>query len=332
MDRLILEKALENLEKNTGLKTQWDTYVKELDQDIDAKVTLKWDNHRLERYAEVKKEIRKHHVLQLKEIADKHKNFILIVERLYPNVKKALNEAGIDWLDAAGNVHLKDKNVYLWIEYHTTTPANKNKNRAFTKTGLKVLFLFLQDEKWLNKTYREIADQADVALGNIKHVLDGLKDLGYLINTTNKKKKLIKKEELLDQWLTAFNDELKPRLAKGNYRFRNKEAELNWAELNLDRNTCWGGEPAADLLTNDLKPMVFKMYTYLKRADLMKKFQFVPDEQGKIEIYEPYWKIEPEEQNIAPYLAIYTDLMITGDPRNMKTAEKIYERYIKNKA
>lgn len=92
---------------------------------------------------------------------------------------------------------------------------------------MKVVFLFLHDEAWLNRTYRDIAEGADVALGNIKHVLDGLKE---------------------HEFVYAKNE---------------------------------------------------KVYKHKNRDDL---------------------------PNIAPRLVVYTDLMITGDPRNIKIATEIYAK------
>lgn len=330
MDQLLLEKALINLDKNTGVRTDWEKCVTGLNREIDARLVLHWNNIRIERYAKVKKEIRAHHIPQLKELAKKYGNFLLVVERLYPTIKDKLNQEGLDWLDEAGNVHIKDNNLLLWIDHHTTTPTEKKKNRAFTKTGLKVVYLFLAEQEWLNKTHREIANRADVALGNIKLVFNGLEQQGFLIQIDEKRKKLTKKAELMDQWIAGFIDELKPKIYKGNYRFRRKELELEWKDLKLTEKAVWGGEPGADLLTNNLKPKQYLIYTHLAKAELMKKFGLVPDKDGPIEVYEPYWKMEDGTKQVAPPLTVYFDLKVTGEARNTKLAQDIYERFLEN--
>ena len=333
MDRTILEKALANLPTEIGHKTEWEIYVPDHNYRVDARVTFNPNKKKaIVRNAEIKKEIRKHHIPQLKELQDKVGPLMLVAERLYPNIKKLLNEAGIDWIDVAGNIHLKEVETLIWIDRHTTTPIQQKKNRAFTKTGLKVVFLFLHDETWLNKTYREIAEAADVALGNIKHVLDGLKEHEFIYPKNKNLLKLKNRNRLLDKWITAFTDELKPRIQKGRYNFINKEAEQNWKNLPLGEKDQWGGEPAADLLTNDLKPVEYILYTKKNRAELMKEFKLIPDENGKVEIREPYWTVVDDLPNIAPRLVVYTDLMITGDPRNIKIAKDIYAKTTTDKA
>jgi hypothetical protein len=248
MEQAILEKALENLPPEIGHKTEWEAYVPEHNFRVDARVTFNPNKkNAIVRNAEIKKEIRKHHIPQLKDLQDKVGPLMLVAERLYPNIKKALNEAGIDWIDVAGNIHLEEGETLIWIDHHTTTPIHQKKNRAFTKTGLKSRFLFLHDEAWLKRTYREIAEAADVALGNIKHILDGLKEHEFVYAKNEDVLKLKNRDKLLDQWITAFADELKPRIQKGRYNFINKEAEQNWKNLPLGEQDHWGGEPAADL-------------------------------------------------------------------------------------
>ncbi len=323
----ILEKALANLPTEIGYKTELEAYVPEHNYRVDARVTFNPNKKKaIVRNAEIKKEIRKHHIPHLKELQHKVGPLMLVAERLYPNIKRALNEAGIDWIDVAGNIHLEEGETLIWIDHYTTTPIQQKKNRAFTKTGLKVVFLFLHDEAWLNRTYRDIAEAADVALGNIKHVLDGLKEHEFVYAKNEDVLKLKNRDKLLDQWITAFADELKPRIQKGRYNFINKEVEQNWKNLPLGEQDQWGGEPAADLLKNDLKPVEYILYTKKNRAQLMKELKLIPDENGKVEIREPYWTIDDNLQKIAPRLVVYTDLMITGDPRNIKIAEEIYAK------
>lgn len=333
MEQAILEKALQNLPPEIDHKTEWGVYVPEYNIRMDARVTFYPNNQKtIVRNAQIKKEIRKHHIPQLKDLQDKVGRLMLVAERLYPNIKKALNEAEVDWMDAAGNIHLEEGGTFIWIDHHTTTPIRQMKNRAFTKTGLKVVFLFLQDEAWINKTYRVIAEAADVALGNIKHVLDGLKEHDFVFAKNENALKLKNREKLLGQWITAFADELKPRIQKGRYNFMNKVAEQNWKNLPLGEQDQWGGEPAADLLTNDLKPVEYILYTKKNRTELMREFKLEPDENGKVEIREPYWTLENDLPNLAPRLVVYTDLIVTGDPRNIKIAEKIYAEATTDKA
>ncbi|MDZ7758073.1 type IV toxin-antitoxin system AbiEi family antitoxin [Rhodohalobacter sp.] len=327
MDKNNIEQPLQLVRQHTGIDVEWVNNDQKKEGKTDGKLIFKTTaNQQIERYAEVRKEIRKHNVPQLGELAKEIGPVMLVAEKLYPAIKEKLIEAGVDWLDGAGNIYLKEGDTIIWIDHHTTTPDKQIKNRAFTKTGLKVLFLILHDEVWLNRTYRDIAEAAGVAIGGIKYVLDGLKDHDFILAKNDKELKLKNREKLLDQWLIAFADELKPKITKGRYRFVNHDDMYKWNELQLPDETVWGGEPAADLITHNLKPKEFILYTNENRAELMKELKLAPDREGIVEVRTPYWNIDPEHQNVAPLLTIYTDLMLTGDPRNANIAKTLYEK------
>ncbi|MEX1122364.1 MAG: type IV toxin-antitoxin system AbiEi family antitoxin [Balneolales bacterium] len=328
METTLADQALDKLSKHTGIKGVF-IPITNRKTDIDGKVTLRFENQiQIERNVEVKKEIRKHHIPQLQQMARENAPFLLIADRLSPTIKQMLHEAGIDWLDGAGNIHFKDQNYFLWIDHHKTTPGKKVKGRAFTKTGLKVVFLFLVDKEWVNKTHREIAEMADVALGNIKIVIDGLKEYGFLIKEDDKKYILKDEKRLLDQWISAFIDELQPKIHTGTFSYLDEKDRNNWKKLKLTEGTVWGGEPGGDLLTGNLKPAKFTLYTNNTRAEIMKDYKLKPNPEGEIEVYKPYWRVDPKYPNIAPPLTIYIDLMVTGDPRNANIAQELYEKYI----
>lgn len=326
MNKKNIEQPLELVRQHTGMDVEWVNVAHETGNKIDGKLKFRTPaNQQIERYAEVRKEIRKHNVPQLGELAKEIGPVMLVAEKLYPAIKEKLIAAGVDWLDGAGNIYLKEGDTIIWIDHHTTTPDKQIKNRAFTKTGLKVLFLFLHDEAWLNRTYREIAEAAGVALGGIKYVLNGLKEHDFILTRKKKELKLKNIKKLLDQWLTAFADELKPKIVQGRYRFVNHEDINKWNELQLPGETVWGGEPAADLITHNLKPKEFILYTNQNRAVLMNELKLAPDREGMVEVRTPYWNIDPEHPKVAPLLTIYTDLMLTGDPRNANIAKTLYE-------
>lgn len=330
METNIFPIAQENLEKVTNFKLEigkGEKYVKNGHGIEKAKLYLPEET--LDFFAQTKKEVRVHQLPQIFELAEQYKPFLLIGGQIFPDIKKRLREKGINWIDAAGNMYVKTEDHFLFVDHNETFRIKREKDRAFTKTGLKVLFLFLQDEVWLQKTYRKIADAADVALGTIGYVINGLKKRQYLVKKDEKNFKLVRKEELIDDWIAAFETELKPKLHKGNFTFIDKELAQNWKELELEDQTVWGGEAGGELLTGMLKPQVLTLYTKHQKGLIMKNFKLKPDPNGFVQVYEPYWKIEAGK-NIAPPLAIYVDLMLTGDERNFKIAEKVYDEFLQD--
>lgn len=325
----ILPIAQENLERTTNFKLEIgdrEVYIQNGHR-VDAKVTLQLPDETLNFNAEIRKEVRTHQLPQIFELAKTYPPFLLIGGQIFPTIKEKLKENNINWIDAAGNMYIRTKNHFLYVDHNEVFQVEEEKDRAFTKTGLKVLFLFLQDETWIQKTYREIANAADVALGTIGYVINGLKKRGYLVKKDAKTFQLVRKDELIDDWITAFEKELKPKLRIGNFTFVDKELAQNWKELELDDQTVWGGETGAEFLTGMLKPQFLTLYTTHTRGEIMKRFRLKPDPQGRVQVYHPYWQMEAEGKT-APALAVYADLLLTGDERNFKIAEEIYNEFL----
>lgn len=271
----------------------------------------------------VKRELRMLQLQQIEVYSNRYKNFLLVANHIFPKIKEELRQMGIPYLEANGNAFLKKDNLFLYID--TQKPLdkeNKKGNRAFTKTGLKVLFYLLQHKEAIHFTQREMAEQTLVGLGNIPQVIDGLKETGYLIPLNNKTYVWENRKELLNRWIAEYATLLRPKLVKERYRLKG-----DWKVLVFNtKKTVWGGEPAADILTNHLRPEKFILYTKENRTDLIRNYKLMPDKQGDIEVLEMFW--DQQEGNTAPPLLVYADLMLEGGKRNKETAEKIYNDFI----
>jgi hypothetical protein len=258
---------------------------------------------------------------------------MVVAKRIFPKIKEELRQNNIAYLEANCNAWLQKDNIYIWIDSNEPLEQEKEKpNRAFTKTGLKVVFQFLLDEELINLPYREIATKADIGLGNVNNILNGLKDTGYLIKLNNNQYKLTNKKELLEKWVLSYEERLKPSLEIGTFRFLKQEDFNNWKRLPLkNRKTWWGGEAAGDLYTNYLQPANLMLYTLEAKNELIKNYRLVPDTKGNVKAYKKFWQYDEVNENVVPPLLAYADLMNTGDNRCTETANQIYEQFLKDR-
>ncbi|MFX8984348.1 hypothetical protein ABTN17_20385, partial [Acinetobacter baumannii] len=89
-----------------------------------------------------------------------------------------------------------------WLEGQKNTTETKEKTgRAFTKTGLKLVFHFLLNEAFINLTYREMAHRTGIGFGNINIIINDLKEQGFLLQVNKQEYKLNNKKELLQRWM-----------------------------------------------------------------------------------------------------------------------------------
>lgn len=331
MEEKIVYTALENLKKHTGIDSSYTAHPK---GGLDGKVDFIFPTGKELFIVEVKREIRGYQLPSIEEIARRNKNFLLIAETIFPKIKGQLRKQGIGYLDIAGNIFLNTSKHYLWIEGQKNSKVSREKpNRAFKTAGLKVIYLFLTDEKLLNQPQRIIAEKAGVALGNINYILNGLKELKFLIQKNRKEFQLINKNELLYKWVVGFEEKLKPTLYIDNFRFLKNEDYNHWKNIELRKNqTYWGGESAGAIITNYLLPEIFTVYTDETRNDLIRNYHLIPDPTGNIKVYRKFWKGQNtfNETTVHPLLA-YADLLNTGDRRSIQTAKKIYDELLSDR-
>ena len=320
MEKEIINIAVENLNHQPNIEVEWFE-----DGELDGTLRIVINKKEYYYNIEVKKELRQYQLAQINEKRKQLQNLILIAENIYPKVKEQLKELEIAYLEMNGNFFLQNKDCFYLIDTNKKVPLRKEKaNRAFTKTGLKIVFHLLNNPELINKKQREIADVAGVALGNIPQVLNGLKEIGYLLTLKKGIYVWDKKEELINRWINAYATELRPRLVIGTYTIKR-----DWKTLELDiKDTVWGGEPAAEILTNYLRPEKFLLHTKERNLDLIKKYKLIPKEKGELEVLDMFWE-NTTNKKTAPPLIVYAELIITGGKRNTETAQLIYNDHIK---
>lgn len=329
-DYLIVTKALENLHKNVGINGYWnEDGLKELDGTVELKI----ENENLKFNVEIKQELRNHQLPKIIEQAQKFGAMMVVANRIFPKIKEELRQHEIAYLETNGNIWLNQNGKLIWIDNQKPLQDIQDKgNRAFTKTGLKVVFHFLLNENDVNLPYREIANITEVGLGNINYVIAGLKEFGFLIKLNKNEYRLNNKKELLDKWITAYDEKLKPALQTGTFRFLKDEDFNNWKNIPLkEGKTWWGGEPAGDILTNYLRPGELTLFTTENRNELIKNYRLIPDEDGNVKTYKKFWHYEEANEKIVPPLLVYADLMLTNDRRCTETAQKIYDEFLQDK-
>jgi hypothetical protein len=256
---------------------------------------------------------------------------IIIAERIPNLIAKEYTEIGINYLDKAGNCHIHSGKLRIVIEgKKMEKTAGGYQSRAFQEAGIRIIFQLLTDPAVLTLPYREIAERARVSLGSVGSVIRELTDLDFVFEAENKRV-LKNTSRLLERWVTAYHDVLRPRLLIKRLRFTQPEQLYDWDTKLLVQNSenilLWGGEPGASLLTNHLTPEKFTLYTDGHWQEVMRTLKLLPAENGDIEVLEMFWHEENKyrDKPIVPPLLIYADLMGSRIGRNLETANLIRE-------
>jgi len=239
-----------------------------------------------------------------------------------------LKKMDIPFIDHAGNAYINEPPLLIFIKGNK--PADKYRleqpARTFRPAGLQVIFALLCNPGLENAPFREIANKATVALGTVGWVMYDLRRTNYLMDLHPRKRRLTRKENLLNRWATAYPEQLRPKKMLGRFR-ADKQDWQKYAEMK-DIKGLWGGELAANILTKYLKPQIYTIYAKLPIGRFLLKNKLKKDINGDIEILNIFWEFGRDRLNneLVPPLLIYADLLATGDARNIETARIVYER------
>jgi hypothetical protein len=247
-----------------------------------------------------------------------------------------MRETGVEFLDAAGNAYLKQPPLLVWIKGQRLAgkPVAPEVGRAFQPGGLQVLFALLCNPDALNLPYRELARMAGVAHGTVGWVMANLQQAGFVKDIQGRRgtRRLYDARRLLTQWVEAYARNLRPRLLLGRYYIPTLEGWRTWPLAQYDAQ--WGGEPAAALATNYLRPGELTIYAEKLPGLLAAKQRFVQKPEAGcttvVEVRKRFWDFpaDPKLLALVPPLLIYADLLATGDGRCLETAQIIYDLYL----
>jgi hypothetical protein len=328
----LLELALEALRNNLPGQAEIKTVKPVRDPRLRADYLLRIVMQRKEirYYAEVKANVTKaDKLLAMMRKGEFDHPLLLVTKYINTQLADELKQNGTEFIDTAGNAFINQPPIYIFVKGNkpdmVKTPPPK---RTFKPAGLRVIYTFLCNPGLENKTYREIAAETGVALGTVDWIMKELKELRFLLDMGKRGQRLIQKENLLQRWVTAYPEQLRPKLTLGRFR-----GEYGWWQ----RKTIdpfkgqWGGEVAAAKLTQYLQPQIITIYVTPQEIDqLLIKNRLKRDQTGDVEILKRFWK--PPEiwkyQDLVHPILIYADLLATGNERNIETAKMIYDQHI----
>jgi hypothetical protein len=326
----LVNQALQALEKETGLRTVY-THGNELLRDTynDGTLRLGDDIHAPHFNVEIKLTINEFTIAKV--AAQNNINpeaNLLITKYVTPTLAKIMRDRHIQFIDMAGNAYINRPPTYIFMYGNKAGTDLLGHNEAeteniFATAGIRVVFALLCKENLVNATYREIADAAGVALGTVVGVMKDLTRKNYLIELADRGRTLVQKQELADKWANAYVTKYRAKRLRGRYT---ATRELFWKDTDIrDLGAYWGGEVAANKLTNYLKPEVITIYMRQPVDDLVRKLRLRKDDKGAVELREQFWNFTAEDEDTATVhpLLVYADLLAIGDTRTLEAAELI---------
>lgn len=256
---------------------------------------------------------------------------LLVTDYVTPQVGERLKQLDVAFADTAGNAYLRGPNFLVWLIGQKPQEIHQRPRpgRAWQPTGLKVIFALLCHPDWIGLGYRQLAARAGVANGTVGWVMRDLQEMRYL-TVVKRTRRLNATKRLLDEWAIAYARTLRPRLLMGRYQATTLQ---DWKEWHPEKEgALWGGEPAAALLTEYLRPGVLTLYAKQVpgRLVLEHKLTAAPNQlvnERVVEFRQQFWDFDApaDKPHTVPPALVYADLLATGDARCIETARKVYD-------
>jgi len=326
MEKDLILKAIKELEENAKLKIDI-TWT--LNKSYDALLTFKNRPFPVTE-VEVKKRVLPSMLMGLIG-SFKDKPRVLVTEYINPKFGRNLMAENIQFIDTVGNAHLQSEHGIVYLLGQKKRPDLKTEysTRAFTATGLKVVFYLLCNPGGIQQSYREIANLSQVSLGAVRGVFEGLEKEGFLKFGRQRTRYLSNQAKLLDTWVENYNRTLRPKVNLGRFLSPNQQ-EFTRALAERQLPLVISGEIAAYLKTKYLKPLIFTLFSRPEdKGEIIRSLRLKKAEGGNIEILEMFWNWGvSNEKNIAHPILIYADLMGSTDSRVAETAKLIYDKYL----
>jgi len=331
-EKKILNDALGEFRRNTRLVAEVVEFEgKALDAEYyhDAVVKIQWNDLDYYFAVEIKNIVTRAIIgVAVQQLNLFRQKGMLVAKYVNPKIADELKKMDVPFIDTVGNAYINEPPLFIYLKGNR--PIDKDiieqPARTFRPTGLQVIFALLCNPGLENKPYREIAIKADVALGTVGWIMYDLRRMGYLIDAGPRNRRLIRKDNLLNKWVAAYPEQLRPKKMIGRFKADN---QYWWETIDLKEiNVLWGGEVAANIMTEYLRPQIITVYAKQPIAEFLLKNRLKKDANGDIEILEIFWGFEQDRlhNDLVPPLLIYADLLATGDTRNIETARIIYEK------
>jgi len=303
---------------------------------IDAVLSITTPSGTLKLLCQIKRtHLRSEGAQLLLHTAAKARALIILAPFVGRELGQQLEEARINFIDAAGNCHVRIGNHFLARVQGRTALTKTTADRAWRAPAHRVLFALLAQPTMIDATARVLGSAAGVSPQTASDVRYRLVELGLLLHT--KKRTAWAPNRIQDAqslWLSGFTATLAPSLLIGRFRARETDPnELeNRIESQLDTLCNWryGGSAACMRLTGFYRGTRTVIYAFDPPANMPSQLQLVRDSKGPVVLMHAPGSpaFESMDQRCVHPLLAYADLLSDPDSRAKEGAREIYERYI----
>ena len=264
---------------------------------------------------------------------------LLVTEYVSPTLAEQLVAADVEFADAAGNAYLASPAAYVNARGHKLRVASDRRSDVqLTPSKLRVLFALLSRKALRDSDFRTVAEAAGVSLGTVSNAFRTLRMSGHVIGSKGRPR-IADFGRALAAWETAYAERLRPSLRPQRFTLGSRRELLGFHDTLLEAATAEvgaglvvGGELAAAVVSDHLRPATATVYTDRGPRAFMRRFRVAPSESGELIVMHGLGPIGRWDDRTAGYLAdpilVRAELLTLGGERLQEVADLLLKDHI----
>jgi hypothetical protein len=259
---------------------------------------------------------------------------LLFAPQVSGGLAEALREAGIDYVDLAGNCHIDVDGVHVaHVEGRKLRERFVVEGEHKREAHYRVYFALAVRPELASATVREIARETGAGKSTVDRTLARLEADGILA-ITKTKRHVLRRDQLMDRWIAGYVEHLQQRWTVSRYQPQEKDPEKLVETLTrvLEGKT-WGlgGSAGGWRLDRHYRGEETVVHLATPEPDLPRQVRALPAREGPLRVLVtpmPLAFATPVADTVHPLL-VYGDLVASNDERAIEAAGHIRQRYLK---
>jgi hypothetical protein len=235
----------------------------------------------------------------------------------------------VSFVDVVGNCHLETKARGLLVHVEGKKASREQSAPGAGRlASYQVIFSILAQPDLLKTPLRSIAAAAGTGKTAAGDQLGRLTDQGII-----GKGHLLRRRDLLNRWLSAYQDVVRPAWLQGRYRTKAQDPaimEEQIADVWREKPWAFGAGAAAWRMNPYYRGDETVIHVGSAPADELKRLVAIPDRDGPLTVLltpgvSAYAGTQP---HVAHPLLVYTEMITSPDSRMREAASEISERFL----
>lgn len=277
-------------------------------------------------------------IAQQQTLERQHRRALFLVARYIPRpTGERLAEAGINFVDRVGNIHLN-----LGRNYHVLILGRREEGLVATarRPGsalIQTCFVLLAEPQAVTWPVRKLAEAAGIGKTVAALARRRLLQAGTIRRLRTGLYQLVDLKTVQEEFLVGYGQILRPHILIGTFRPQQSDPDLFVQQLVFtakERNINWAltGGPGAYALKRFYRGQQTPIFVEQATQDFLRELKLLPDSRGPVTLLQAFaktvfWRGVVDPPVAHPWL-IYAELMHQGDRRALDAAEEIREDYL----